>query len=83
MKPTKTIRPETVELPKILRDLPRCDFTTGPATTSEQSTQEGVLYGVNSLDEVVKRAAKAFTGPAYGTRKGGAHRSASPSKSIR
>ena len=63
---SKPIRSEDVKLPKSLRGLPRIDFTTAPATTPEQGSQEDMLYGVRSLSEAVERGARRIARAAVG-----------------
>jgi hypothetical protein len=46
------------DLPDYLRKLRRIDFVRKPAATHEQSSQSGVIYGVESLDELFDKASR-------------------------
>ena len=52
--------PPLPELRKSLEGLPRFSFTTTPSTTVDQSERSDVLFGVESLEQVIKEASQRF-----------------------
>jgi hypothetical protein len=58
----KPVKPRSIKLPKGLDKLPRVVVTATPSSTSDQSEQENVVWGVTSLDEALETALKRFGG---------------------
>jgi hypothetical protein len=55
-----TSKPPSRDLPKVLEDLPRFEFKRGRATSRAESAQEGVVYGVGTIRDLLVEAARRF-----------------------